>query len=55
MANSVVGNAMASIESSEGLAIALMSSPSGEGVGGRDMVQWIGIMLGGEMWESGVV
>ncbi len=40
MANSAVGDEMASIESSAGLAMPLRSIRSGGGVGGRDMVQW---------------
>ena len=45
MENSAVGDDMASIESSVGLAIALRSIPSGGGVGGRDMMQWFGVMV----------
>ena len=40
MANSAVGDEMASIESSAGLAMSLRSIRSGGGVGGQDMVQW---------------
>ena len=47
MANSAVGDGMTSIESSAGLAIVLRSIPRGGGVGGRDMVQWIGVLICG--------
>ena len=45
MANSAVGDEMASIESSAGLAMSLRSIPSGGGVGGQDMVQWFGVLI----------
>ena len=38
IANRAVGDGMSSIESSAGLAIVLISIPTGGGVGGRDMV-----------------